>query len=36
LMTDRAPPTTSLFVVDDAGCPTGFIHVHDCVRAGIA
>jgi arabinose-5-phosphate isomerase len=36
LMTDRAPPTTSLFVVDDAGCPIGFIHVHDCVRAGIA
>jgi arabinose-5-phosphate isomerase len=36
LMTDRAPPTTSLFVVDDAGRPTGFIHMHDCVRAGIA
>jgi arabinose-5-phosphate isomerase len=36
LMTDRAPPTTSLFVIDDAGCPIGFIHVHDCVRAGIA
>jgi len=36
MMTGRAPPTTSLFVVDEAGCPTGFIHMHDCLRAGIA
>jgi arabinose-5-phosphate isomerase len=36
LMTGRAPPTTSLFVVDAAGRPTGFIHMHDCVRAGVA
>jgi arabinose-5-phosphate isomerase len=36
LMTGRAPPTTSLFVVDEAGRPTGFIHMHDCVRAGVA
>jgi arabinose-5-phosphate isomerase len=36
LMTGRAPPTTSLFVVDDAGRPIGFIHMHDCVRAGVA
>jgi arabinose-5-phosphate isomerase len=36
LMTGVAPPTTSLFVVDDAGRPTGFVHMHDCVRAGIA
>jgi arabinose-5-phosphate isomerase len=36
LMTGRAPPTTSLFVVDAGGRPTGFIHVHDCVRAGVA
>jgi arabinose-5-phosphate isomerase len=27
---------TSLFVVDDAGCPTGFLHMHDCLRAGVA
>jgi arabinose-5-phosphate isomerase len=36
LMTDRLPATTSLFVVDDAGRPNGFIHMHDCLRAGIA
>ncbi|HTT78363.1 MAG TPA: KpsF/GutQ family sugar-phosphate isomerase [Stellaceae bacterium] len=36
LMTGRAPPTTSLFVVDAAGRPTGFVHMHDCVRAGVA
>jgi arabinose-5-phosphate isomerase len=36
LMTGRAPPTTSLFVVDAAGRPSGFIHMHDCVRAGVA
>jgi arabinose-5-phosphate isomerase len=36
LMTDRAPATSSLFVVDDAGRPIGFIHMHDCVRAGVA
>ena len=27
---------TALFVVDDQGCPTGFLHMHDCLRAGIA
>jgi arabinose-5-phosphate isomerase len=36
VMTGQAPPTTSLFVVDEAGRPTGFIHMHDCVRAGVA
>ena len=36
LMTGRAPPTTSLFVIDTAGRPTGFVHMHDCVRAGVA
>jgi arabinose-5-phosphate isomerase len=36
LMTGRAPATTSLFVVDEAGRPTGFVHMHDCVRAGVA
>jgi arabinose-5-phosphate isomerase len=36
MMTGQAPPTTSLFVVDDAGRPTGFLHMHDCLRAGVA
>jgi arabinose-5-phosphate isomerase len=27
---------TSLFVVDDDGSPCGIIHIHDCLRAGIA
>jgi arabinose-5-phosphate isomerase len=36
LMTGRPPPTTSLFIVDPGGRPTGFIHMHDCVRAGVA
>jgi arabinose-5-phosphate isomerase len=27
---------TSLFVVDQAGSPTGFLHMHDCLRAGVA
>jgi arabinose-5-phosphate isomerase len=35
LMTGSPPPTTSLFVVDAAGRPTGFIHMHDCVRSGV-
>lgn len=26
---------TSLFVVDDGGCPIGILHVHDCLRAGV-
>ena len=36
MMNQTPPPTTSLFVVDEAGRPTGFIHMHDCVRAGVA
>ena len=36
LMTGGAPATTSLFVVDEAGRPTGFVHMHDCLRAGVA
>lgn len=36
MMTGWAPATTSLFVVDEAGRPTGFVHMHDCVRAGVA
>jgi arabinose-5-phosphate isomerase len=27
---------TALFVVDDSRRPTGFLHMHDCLRAGIA
>jgi arabinose-5-phosphate isomerase len=27
---------TSLFVVDDGGCPIGFLHMHDCLRVGVA
>jgi len=27
---------TALFVVDDSLRPTGFLHLHDCLRAGIA
>jgi arabinose-5-phosphate isomerase len=27
---------TSLFVVDEGGIPTGFLHMHDCLRAGVA
>ena len=27
---------TSLFAVDEAQCPLGIIHIHDCLRAGIA
>ena len=27
---------TSLFVVDEGGRPLGFLHLHDCLRAGIA
>ena len=27
---------TSLFVVDDALRPAGFLHMHDCLRAGVA
>jgi arabinose-5-phosphate isomerase len=27
---------TSLFVVDELGRPIGFLHMHDCLRAGVA
>jgi arabinose-5-phosphate isomerase len=27
---------TSLFVVDEGGHPVGFLHMHDCLRAGVA
>ncbi|MEO0386151.1 MAG: KpsF/GutQ family sugar-phosphate isomerase [Pseudomonadota bacterium] len=36
VMNAGKPRTTSLFVVDDAGRPDGILHVHDCLRAGIA
>ncbi len=26
---------TALFVVDEAGRPVGFLHMHDCLRAGV-
>lgn len=28
-------PVTSLFVVEN-GCPVGILHIHDCLRAGVA
>jgi arabinose-5-phosphate isomerase len=34
LMTDRAPPSTVLFVVE-AGRPVGILHIHDLLRAGV-
>ena len=27
---------TALFVTDEGGCPIGFLHMHDCLRAGVA
>lgn len=27
---------TTLFVVDDAGRPVGLLHIHDCLKAGLA
>jgi arabinose-5-phosphate isomerase len=33
-MTDVSPPSTVLFVVDDAR-PVGILHVHDLLRAGV-
>ena len=27
---------TALFVTDDRGVPKGFLHMHDCLRAGVA
>jgi arabinose-5-phosphate isomerase len=34
LMTDRAPPSTVLFVVDERR-PVGILHIHDLLRAGV-
>ncbi len=27
---------TALFVIDDGRRPAGFLHMHDCLRAGVA
>ncbi len=35
LMNSDSRPITSLFVVEE-GRPTGIVHIHDCLRAGIA
>lgn len=32
----NARSITSLFVVDETGKPVGILHVHDCLRAGVA
>jgi arabinose-5-phosphate isomerase len=32
----NAKSITALFVLDDAGRPVGLIHIHDCLRAGVA
>ena len=34
-MNDGRRPVTSLFVVDEAGCPIGIVHVHDLLRVGL-
>ena len=36
LMNDRSPRITCLFVTDKRNRPTGIVHVHDCLRAGVA
>jgi arabinose-5-phosphate isomerase len=34
LMTEKK--ITQLFVLDEAGRPQGVLHIHDCLRAGLA
>ena len=34
-MTMRENPITSLFVVEERS-PSGIVHIHDCLRAGVA
>ncbi|NLI26906.1 MAG: KpsF/GutQ family sugar-phosphate isomerase [Acetobacter sp.] len=36
MMNDRPRPITSLFVLDENGCPEGIVHIHDLLRAGVA
>ena len=35
LMNGQKPQITCLFVVDDERRPTGVVHLHDCLRAGV-
>lgn len=35
-MTAGSQKITVLFAVDDAGAPVGVLHLHDCLRAGLA
>jgi arabinose-5-phosphate isomerase len=32
----NAKSITSLFALDEAGAPAGLLHIHDCLRAGVA
>ncbi len=34
-MNMRELPITSVFVVEGR-CPRGIVHIHDCLRAGVA
>jgi arabinose-5-phosphate isomerase len=36
LMNGQTPRITCLFVTGEAGAPVGIVHIHDCLRAGIA
>jgi arabinose-5-phosphate isomerase len=36
LMNERHRPITSLFVLDREGRPSGILHIHDLLRAGVA
>ncbi len=36
MMTEMDPRVTVLFVVDDDRRPVGILHMHDCLRAGVA
>jgi arabinose-5-phosphate isomerase len=36
LMTEVDPRVTVLFVIDEDRKPVGIIHMHDCLRAGVA
>jgi arabinose-5-phosphate isomerase len=36
LMNAQTPQITCLFVVDEADRPLGILHIHDCLRAGVA
>ncbi|NHN92303.1 KpsF/GutQ family sugar-phosphate isomerase [Acetobacter sicerae] len=36
IMNDRPKPITSLFVLNDDRNPTGVLHIHDLLRAGVA